>query len=73
MITQGLILSLLVSGLLMIIAFRRNSAPVMMISSIGWMICALQFYQQTTEALPMLLLIALAAMQFFLVIRRDAR
>lgn len=72
MVTEGLILSLLVSGALLLIGYRMRSKPVLFISSLGWMICGLQAFQQTDEILPMVLLMMLSFSQFFIVDgRRD--
>ncbi len=72
MVTEGLILSLLVSGALLLVGYRMRSKPVLFISSLGWMICGLQAFQQTEEILPMVLLMMLSFSQFFIVDgRRD--
>ncbi len=72
MVTEGLILSLLVSGALLLVGYRMRSKPVLFISSLGWMICGLQAFQQTGEILPMVLLMMLSFSQFFIVDgRRD--
>ena len=66
MITEGLILSLLISGALLLVGYRMRSKPVIFISSLGWMICGLQIFQQTEEILPMVLLMMLSFSQFFI-------
>lgn len=72
MVTEGLILSLLVSGALLLVGYRMRSKPVLFVSSLGWMICGLQAFQQTDEILPMVLLMMLSFSQFFIVDgRRD--
>lgn len=60
-------LAMLVSLALTILAVRMRSLPIMFISSLGWLISALQVYQQLDEMLPMGLLLMLAFGQFFLV------
>lgn len=60
-------LAMLVSLALTILAVRMRSLPIMFISSLGWLISALQVYQQLDEMLPMALMLMLAFGQFFLV------
>lgn len=66
MITEGLIITMLASVLLLILALKMRSLPVLFISSLGWLISALQVYQQTAEVTPMLLLLMVAFAQFFI-------
>ena len=42
------------------------------ISSIGWVICGLQIFQQTDEILPTLLIMMLAVSQFILINKQGA-
>lgn len=70
-ITDGLILSLIFSGALLLLGAKMRSRPVVFISSLGWMICGLQIYQQTEEVLPMALLMMTSFAQFFLVTGRS--
>jgi len=65
MITEGLVITMLASVLLLILAFKMRSLPVLFVSSLGWLISALQVYQQTAEITPMLLLMMVAFGQFF--------
>ena len=65
MITEGLVITMLVSVLLLILALKMRSLPVLFVSSLGWLISALQVYQQTAEVTPMLLLLMVAFAQFF--------
>lgn len=65
MITEGLVITMLASVLLLILALKMRSLPVLFISSLGWLISALQVYQQTSEITPMLLLMMVAFAQFF--------
>ena len=67
MITEGLILSLLVSLLLLGLSLKMRSLPIAFVSSLGWLVCALQVYEQTGELLPMGLLFMVAVAQFFLI------
>ena len=69
--TEGLILSMLLSVALAILAFKMQSLPIIFVSSIGWTVSALQTWEQTAEVLPMALMLMLAFGQFF-VIRRNA-
>ena len=67
MITEGVLLGLLFSGVLLVLGAKWNSRPVIFISSLGWMICGLQLFQQIEEILPTILLMMLAISQFMLV------
>jgi len=67
MITEGVLLGLVFSGILLILGAKKNSRPVIFISSLGWMICGLQLFQQIEEILPTILLMMLAISQFMLV------
>ena len=71
MITEALIISYLVCIGLTIIAYMMKSLPFIFISSIGWLICGLQTFQQTEDMLPMVLLFVLSFGQFML-IRKEA-
>lgn len=64
MITEGLIIALIVSAALAFMGVWKKSQPLIFISSIGWMISALQIYDQTAEPLPMVLMLMLAIGQF---------
>lgn len=70
--TEGLIMALLVSLALAILAVKMQSLPIIFISSLGWMVSALQVWQQTSEVLPMILLMMLAFGQFFVINRGSA-
>ena len=67
MITDGLIIALIAAAGLGVMGATKKSKPLIFVSSVGWMIAALQTYQQTTETLPMALLLMLAVGQFVLV------
>lgn len=69
--TEGLICAMLIALGLLVLGYRMKSLPVIFISSLGWLISALQLYDQTQEPLPMILLIMLAISQFFIISRRD--
>lgn len=66
MITDGLLLGLLFSGMLLILGAKKGSRPVIFISSLGWMVCGLQIFQQTEEILPTILLMMISISQFLL-------
>lgn len=66
MITEGLVITMLASVLLLLLALKMRSLPVLFVSSLGWLISALQVYQQTAEVTPMLLLLMVAFAQFFI-------
>ncbi len=65
--TEGLICALIFSAILLIIAIRMQSLPVIFISSLGWTVAALQLYDETAAILPMMLLFMLAVSQFFMI------
>jgi hypothetical protein len=51
--------------------YYHKSLPIIFISSIGYVICGLQIFQQTEEMLPMLLIFMFAIGQF-LFIKKEA-
>jgi hypothetical protein len=67
--TEGLMLAILIALALSILAFKMKSLPIMFISSLGWLIAALQVYDQTQETLPMALMMMFSFGQFFLIKR----
>lgn len=67
MISDGLIIAMIVSGALSLMGMRYRAKPLIFISSLGWMISALQIYEQTQEFLPLGLLLMLSIGQFMLV------
>lgn len=69
--TEGLIIAMLIAAALLIIGYKMRSLPVIFISSLGWLICGMQVFKQTTEVLPMILLFMLAISQFFILKRGD--
>lgn len=71
MISDGLVLAIIFSGVLLCLGAKMKSRPVIFISSLGWMICGLQIYQQTDEPLPMALLMMISFAQFFLLNGRN--
>lgn len=58
---------------LAVVGYKMRSLPVMFISSLGWLISALQVYAQTEEVLPMALLLMLSVSQFFLIQSKEMR
>lgn len=58
---------------LAVVGYKMRSLPVMFISSLGWLISALQVYSQTSEVLPMALLLMLSVSQFFLIQSKEMR
>lgn len=65
--TEGLIIAMIIAGALALLAMKMQSLPVMFVSSIGWAVISLQIYDQTSEVLPMILILMLAFAQFFIV------
>lgn len=72
MISEGLIIAYLVCIGLSLLGYWKKSLPVIFISSIGYLICGLQTFQQINEILPMLLLLMLAVAQFIFVKKEAA-
>lgn len=71
MISEGLIIACIVCIGLSLLAYKMQSLPVIFISSIGYLICGLQIFQQTNEILPMMLLLVFSFIQF-LFIKKEA-
>ena len=67
MLTDGLILALLVSGALTLLGWKIQQLGISFIAALGWLICALDVYQQLGDFLPTALLLMLAVGQIFLV------
>lgn len=65
--TDGLILAMLLCGLLTLLAYRMRSQAVGFIASVGWVISALQLWQQTHETFPMILMFMVALVVFIIV------
>ena len=67
MISDGLIIGLIVCVALTLLAYKMRSLPIIFVSSIGYLICGLQIFQQTEEILPLILLMMFALGQFMLI------
>ena len=65
--TEGLVLAILIALALSILDYRMKNLQIMFISSLGWLIAALQVYEQTQEVLPMGLMLMFSFGQFFLI------
>ena len=72
MITEALIISCIVCIGLSILAYLMKSLPIIFISSIGWLVCGLEIFQQTEDMLPMLLLFVFAFGQFMFIKKEAA-
>ncbi len=72
MISEGLIIAFIVCAGLTFLAYKMSSLPIIFISSIGYMICGLQTFQQTEEVLPMLMIFILSIGQFMLIKKEAA-
>lgn len=68
--TEGLILALIASLLLLILGLKMRRIQIIFISSLGWMISALQVYDQTNDFLPTALLLMISISQFFILSKR---
>ena len=53
-------------------AYLMKSLPIIFVSSIGWLICGLEIFQQTEDMLPMLLLFVLSFGQFMFIKKEAA-
>lgn len=69
MITDGLIIALICSAILSLAAWKKSSLPLAFVASLGWLISALQLYQQTAELLPMALMLMISFSNFILINR----
>ena len=67
MLSDGLILALLLSGALTLLGWKMQQIGISFIAALGWLVCGLQIYQQTSEFLPLALALMLAFGQIFLV------
>lgn len=72
MISEGLIVAFLVCIGLSLLGYYKKSLPVIFISSLGYVICGLELFQQIQEILPLLLLLMLAVSQFMFVKKEAA-
>lgn len=72
MISEGLIVAFLVCIGLSLLGYYKKSLPVIFISSLGYVICGLELFQQIQEILPLLLLLMLAVSQFLFVKKEAA-
>ena len=72
MITEGLIIACVMCLGLALLAYKMHSLPIIFISSLGWVICGLQIFQQTDEILPTILVMMLAVSQFMLINKEGA-
>ena len=69
--TEGLIIALLASIMLLLLGLKMRRIQIIFISSLGWMISALQVYDQTHEMLPVALLLMISISQFFILSKRS--
>jgi hypothetical protein len=72
MITTGLIIACIVCIGLTILGYIQRNLPIIFISSLGYVICGLQIFQQTEEILPMVLMLFFAMGQFLIVKKEGA-
>lgn len=66
-------LAMLIALALTILSVKMRSLPIMFISSLGWLVAALQVYEQTAELLPLGLMLMLSFGQFFLINSESTR
>lgn len=66
-ITDVIALSMLVCLLLGILAYKMRAWPVMLISSIGWMIVGLRIHELSGDLLPLGLIVMVAIAQIFVI------
>lgn len=67
--TEGLMLAMLIALALSLLAYKMKSLPIMFVAGLGWLVAAMQVYEQTQEVLPMALMLMLSFGQFFLIKR----
>lgn len=67
--TEGLMLAMLIALALSLLAYKMKSLPIMFVAGLGWLVAALQVYEQTQETLPMVLMMMFSFGQFFLIKR----
>lgn len=72
MITVGLAIACIVCVGLSVLGYMYKSLPIVFISSLGYVICGLQIFQQTEEMLPLLLLLMFGMGQFLLIKKEAA-
>ena len=65
--TEGLMLAMLIALALSLLAYKMKSLPIMFIAGLGWLVAAMQVYEQTQEVLPMALMLMFSFGQFFLI------
>ncbi len=65
--TEGLMLAMLIALALSLLAYKMKSLPIMFVAGLGWLVAALQVYEQTQETLPMVLMMMFSFGQFFLI------
>lgn len=63
------ILAMLLCVALAVIGFKFRSLPVMVMSSLGWVILAIQLYQEFESVLVLALMMMVAIAQTIMVIR----
>ena len=67
MISDGLILGLVFSGVLTLLAYRVQSLPIGFVAALGWMASGLLIQQQTSEIIPTVLAMMIAVATFMAV------
>lgn len=63
------LVSMVICVALSLIGFKFRSMPVMVVSSLGWMVVAFQIYGELESVLPMALIIMLSVSQVLMVSR----
>ena len=67
--TEGLMLAMLIALALSLLAYKMKSLPIMFVAGLGWLVAAMQVYEQTQVVLPMALMLMFSFGQFFLIKR----
>ena len=67
--TEGLMLAMLIALALSLLAYKMKSLPIMFVAGLGWLVAAMQVYEQTQEVLPMALMLMFSFGQVFLIKR----
>lgn len=66
-LTEPMAIGMLLSIFLTILGYKMRSWPVVLISSISWVIIGLRYYDLTSDFLPLGLMVTVAMVQVFIV------
>lgn len=69
-LTEDMIVGMVILAALSLIGFKKSLPPVMLISSLGWVIMGLMWYKGGGDLLVMALMVFLAFAQFLVVSKK---